>query len=411
MRHAFPHPRFFLFLLAVFGGFVASPAAASIDWTKVYGGYSSPTEVTHANDGSGRLFVVEQFGTIRIIRNGVALATPFIDLGASGLNVIAASDERGLLGLAFHPQYATNHQFYVDYTRKSDGATVIARYTASANADIADPVSGTILLTIPQPESNHNGGSLKFGPDGFLYIGMGDGGGGNDQHGTIGNAQDKFSLLGKMLRIDVDHGGSNPYAIPPGNPFATGVGGLKEIFTIGMRNPWRMSFDRSTGDLWIGDVGQNAVEEVDLLPAGTGAGANLGWRIIEGNSCTGLTAPPSLCTDPTLTPPILTYTHASGCSITGGYVYRGHAVPALTGQYLYADFCSGRIWAAQKIGTAPWRRANSLRQATTSARLARTRRENSTSPITRRATSTNLSTPATRRRYWPPVQRCWHLAT
>ena len=195
---------------------------------------------------------------------------------------------------------------------------------------------------------------LKFGPDGLLYIGVGDGGGGNDQHGTIGNAQDKFSLLGKILRIDVDHGGSNPYAIPPGNPYATGVGGLKEIFTYGMRNPWRFSFDRATGDFWVGDVGQDHVEEVDLLPAGTGAGANLGWRIMEGDSCTGLTAPPSLCTDPTLTAPILKYTHASGCSITGGYVYRGHAVPALAGRYLYADFCSGRIWAAQKIGAAPW---------------------------------------------------------
>jgi hypothetical protein len=180
---------------------------------------------------------------------------------------------------------------------------------------------------------------------------MGDGGGANDQHGTIGNAQDTTSLLGKILRVDVDAG--SPYAIPPGNPFANGAGGRPEIFALGVRNPWRFSFDRMTGDFWIGDVGQNAVEEVDRLAAGSGAGANFGWRIMEGNACTGLGGPYP-CGDPALTPPVLAYSHSFGCSITGGYVYRGAAVPELFGQYLYADYCSGRIWAAQGAGAGPW---------------------------------------------------------
>ena len=202
----------------------------------------------------------------------------------------------------------------MDYTRASDGATVIARYLASAaNPDVADPASATILLVIAQPYANHNGGALRFGPDGYLYIGMGDGGSGNDPEAR---AQDKTTLLGKILRIDVDSG--NPYAIPTGNPYANGVGGRPEIFAIGLRNPWRFSFDRTTGDFWIGDVGQGAVEEIDVLPAGTGAGANFGWRMVEGNVCTGLSGPVT-CSDPTLTAPVLTYTHSVGCSVTGGY--------------------------------------------------------------------------------------------
>ncbi len=355
MRDAVPRRRSFPLALAFLAALCAPAASAAVIWNKVYSGFSSPLEITHAHDGSQRLFVVEQSGKIRIIKGGAVLAAPFIDLGPAGLDVIAASGERGLLGIAFHPQYATNRQFYVNYTRKSDGATVIARYLASAgNADVADPASGTILLTIAQPEANHNGGAVKFGPDGFLYIGMGDGGGGNDQHGTIGNGQDKSTLLGKILRIDVDSGGANPYAIPPGNPYASGVGGRSEIFAIGVRNPWRMSFDRATGDFWFGDVGQGAVEEVDMLPAGTGAGTNFGWRIMEGTSCTGLASPPIPCNDASLKLPVVEYTHALGCSVTGGYVYRGTAVPALVGQYLYGDFCSGRIWAAQRVGAGPW---------------------------------------------------------
>jgi glucose/arabinose dehydrogenase len=351
MQPAIPRFHVIHFAIGLCCALGTPPAAAAVVWNKVYAGFSQPVEITQAHDASQRLFVVQQSGAIRIVKNGAVLPTPFIDLGgASG--VTAANGEQGLLGLAFHPQYATNRQFYVNYTRKSDGATVIARYMASAgNPDVADPLSATILLTIAQPESNHNGGAVVFGPDGYLYIGMGDGGGANDQHGTIGNGQDKTTLLGKILRIDVD--GGSPYAIPSGNPFASGVGGRQEIFAIGVRNPWRISFDRATGDFWIGDVGQGAVEEVDYLPVGTGAGVNFGWRIMEGNSCTG-NGGPVPCNDPSLTPPVLTYTHSFGCSITGGYVYRGAAVPALAGQYLYGDFCTGRIWAAQRVGMGPW---------------------------------------------------------
>ncbi|MFO1324355.1 MAG: choice-of-anchor D domain-containing protein [Burkholderiales bacterium] len=319
------------------------PATAAVTWNRVYSGFTQPVDITTARDGSGRLFVVQQTGQIRVIKGGSVLAAPFLDLSG----VTTSSGERGLLGVAFHPQYALNRQFYVNYTRTSDGATVIARYTApTAASDVADPASAQILLVIAQPYDNHNGGSLRFGADGFLYIGMGDGGSGNDPEGR---AQDKTTLLGKILRIDVDHG--SPYAIPPGNPFPTGVGGRAEIFAIGLRNPWRISFDRANGDFWIGDVGQGAVEEIDLLPAGTGSGANLGWRVLEGNSCTGNSGPVT-CTDPTLTAPVITYTHSVGCSVTGGFVYRGVAVPSLAGQYVYGDFCSGIIWAAQKAGSA-----------------------------------------------------------
>jgi len=348
MPRAFPRLLVIALVIALGCALAAFPAAAAIVWNKVYSGFSSPVQIAQAHDGSQRIFVAQQSGAIRVIKNGAVLATPFIDLSG----VTEANGERGLLGLTFHPQYATNRQFYVNYTRKSDGATVIARYLASVgNPDVADPLSATVLLTIAQPEANHNGGAVVFGPDGYLYIGMGDGGGGNDQHGTIGNGQDKTTLLGKILRIDVD--GASPYAIPPGNPYASGVGGRQEIFAIGVRNAWRMTFDRMTGDFWIGDVGQNAVEEVDYLPAGTGAGVNFGWRIMEGNSCTG-NGGLVPCNDPSLTPPVLTYSHNSGCSITGGYVYRGSAVPTLAGQYLYGDFCTGRIWAAQRVGMGPW---------------------------------------------------------
>jgi glucose/arabinose dehydrogenase len=318
---------------------------AAVYWTRVVGGLNSPIEVTHAGDGSNRMFVVQQGGKILIVKAGVVQPTAFLDI--SGL--ISAGGERGLLGLAFHPQYATNRQFYVDYTRASDGATVIARYTANAgNPDVADAASATILLTIAQPFANHNGGALKFGPDGYLYIGMGDGGDAND---PAGRAQDKTTLLGKILRIDVNSG--SPYAIPPTNPFPTGVGGRAEIFAIGMRNPWRFSFDRATGDFWIGDVGQNAVEEVDRLAAGSGAGANFGWRMMEGNQCTGLTGPVA-CNAPSLTAPVIAYSHSVGCSVTGGFVYRGSAAPDLVGKYLYGDYCSGRLWAATGSGAGPW---------------------------------------------------------
>lgn len=339
------HARLLLATTFALSAAVAAPVIAAVTWNKVYTGVAQPVEIARAGDGSGRLFIAQQTGQIRVVKNGAVLATPFLDL--AGLTT--SSGEQGLLGLVFHPSYATNRQFFVNYTRASDGATIVARYTApTAASDVADPASAQILLTIAQPYTNHNGGSLRFGPDGFLYIGMGDGGSGNDPEGR---AQDKTTLLGKILRIDVDHG--SPYAIPSGNPFANGVGGLPEIFMYGLRNPWRTSFDRMTGDFWIGDVGQGAVEEIDMFAVGTGAGANLGWRVVEGDQCTGLTGPVT-CADPTLIKPLITYTHSVGCSVTGGYLYRGAAVASLAGRYVYGDFCSGRIWAAQKNGSGQW---------------------------------------------------------
>ncbi|HTP99986.1 MAG TPA: choice-of-anchor D domain-containing protein [Casimicrobiaceae bacterium] len=334
--------RFLTVALAAACAFAASTAGAVVTWNKAYSGLVQPVDIVNAHDGSGRLFLVQQTGQIRVVKNGALLATPFIDL----TGVTTASGEQGLLGLVFHPQFATNRQFFVNYTRTSDGATVVARYTVpTVGSDTADPTSAQVLLVIAQPYTNHNGGSVRFGADGYLYIGMGDGGSGNDPQGR---AQDKTTLLGKILRIDVDHG--SPYAIPAGNPYANGVGGLPEIFAIGLRNPWRFSFDRNTGDFWIGDVGQDAVEEIDLLPAGTGAGANLGWRVMEGNQCTGLSGPVA-CNDPSLTMPVITYTHSFGCSVTGGYLYRGAQVPSLAGKYVYGDFCSGILWAATKVGS------------------------------------------------------------
>jgi glucose/arabinose dehydrogenase len=328
--------------LALAGAATEAPAVGSV---VVASGLSSPLDIVHAGDGSGRLFIVEQGGAVRIIRNGGLMVGSFLDISGR----VTAGGEQGLLGLAFHPQYAANGRFFVDYTRRSDGATIIAEYRRSASdADRADPDSERILLTIAQPFSNHNGGALRFGPDGYLYIGMGDGGSANDP----GNrAQDTHELLGKILRIDVD--GGMPYGIPASNPFASGAAGRPEIWVLGVRNPWRLAFDRATGDVYIGDVGQNAFEEIDWLPAGTGAGANFGWRIMEADGCSGLGGG-SPCFSPTLTPPILKYSHDAGCSVTGGTVYRGTAVAALAGRYIYGDYCSGRIWSAARDATGAW---------------------------------------------------------
>jgi glucose/arabinose dehydrogenase len=318
--------------------------AVAVTGELVAGGLASPVDVVNAGDGSGRMFVVEQRGSIRILKAGTLAPAPFLDLGAR----VLSGGEQGLLGAAFHSRYAANGRFFVDYTRQPDGATVIAEYRrGAADADRADPGSERILLTIPQPFSNHNGGALRFGPDGFLYIGTGDGGAANDP----GNrAQDTRELLGKILRIDVD--GAMPYAIPAGNPFAGG-GGRAEIWALGLRNPWRIAFDRLTGDLFIGDVGQNALEEIDWLAAGTGAGANFGWRVMEASTCTNLGGGVP-CFDAALTRPILQYGHDLGCSVTGGMVYRGIGVPALAGRYVYGDYCSGRIWSAGRDASGMW---------------------------------------------------------
>lgn len=305
-------------------------------------GFSAPIQVTNAGDGTHRLFVVEQTGKIRIVKNGSVLSTPFLDL--TGL--IVCCGERGLLGLAFHPNYASNGYLYVDYTRASDGATVIARYRVSAsNANQVDPASALVLFTISQPYTNHNGGQLLFSPvDGYLYIGMGDGGGSGDAQNR---AQNTGSLLGKILRLDVDHG--SPYAIPPDNPLV-GLPGNDEIWALGLRNPWRFSFDRLNGDLYIGDVGQNLWEEIDFQAENTPGGKNFGWRCREGAHNFNFSGS---CSSLTLVDPIAEFSHSVGYSVTGGFVYRGEDYPNLTGRYFYADYVTGQIWSLYKTSESP----------------------------------------------------------
>ncbi|MBN1248125.1 MAG: PQQ-dependent sugar dehydrogenase, partial [Anaerolineae bacterium] len=296
-------------------------------------GLSQPVQVTHAGDGSGRLFVVEQTGTIRIVKDGIVLPDPFLDIRSK----TTSSGEQGLLGLAFHPDYRDNGRFFINYTRTSDGATIIAEVRASpTDPDRADPNSETPILQIDQPAGNHNGGQVLFGPDGYLYIGMGDGGGGGDPYE---NAQNPGTLLGSLLRIDVDTG--TPYAVPPDNPYV-GIAGRDEIWTIGLRNPWRFSFDRATGDLYIGDVGQNLWEEISFLAAGSPGGVNFGWDCLEGSHQYEWD---TACAAATLTPPIAEYSHTEGRSVTGGFVYRGTLYPALVGRYFYADYVNGKIWS------------------------------------------------------------------
>jgi len=321
-------------ILLAFAAAAPARAQTSIVLEPVVSGLAAPIFVTPAGDGGGRLFVVEQGGTIRVLGRGASAPTLFLDIS----DRVIAGGEQGLLGLAFHPQYGTNRRFFVDYTRRSDGATVIAEYRASAaDPDVADRTE-TILLTIPQPFANHNGGMLAFGPDGFLYIGMGDGGSANDP----GNrAQNVDELLGKILRIDVDRPASQtqPYSSPADNPYAGPTTGRDEIYALGLRNPWRFSFDRQTGDLVCGDVGQSAREEVDIITRG----GNYGWRIFEGTQCTGLD--PALCNPAGFIMPIAEYGHTGGrCSITGGYVYRGSLGSLPLGSYVFGDYCSGEIF-------------------------------------------------------------------
>ena len=290
--------------------------------------------------------MVEQPGVIRVIAGSKLVSTPFLDIHAR----IASGGERGLLGLAFHPHFAENGRLFVDYTRTGDGATVVSEFHASG--DRADPTSERILLTVSQPFANHNGGQIAFGPDGYLYIGLGDGGSEGD---PLGNGQNRRVLLGKILRIDVDGPPSlgKNYAIPSTNPYAPGGiapgAGLQEIWAYGLRNPWRFSFDRGTGDLYIGDVGQNAWEEIDHQPASSTGGENYGWNIFEASHCS------SNCGSITQVPPVAEYGHSAGCAVTGGYVYRGDRQPALVGTYLFADYCSGTIWTlpAGSAGLTP----------------------------------------------------------
>ena len=312
------------------------PTAVAVSFEPVVDGLSSPLGVTHAGDGSGRVFVVEQHGAIRIVRDGDLVDRPFLDIG----DRISAGGERGLLGLAFHPEYPDDPRLFLNYTDEG-GDTQIASYTVDpADPDRADPGSEVRLLTVGQPYANHNGGAVAFGPDGHLYIGLGDGGSGGDPHD---NGQSLRTLLGKIVRIDVDGTeGDLRFAIPDDNPFVGAQDARPEIWLLGLRNPWRMSFDRATGDLWIGDVGQNAWEEIDVARAGVG-GTNFGWNRMEGAHCF---RPVEGCETPDLALPITEYAHdVGGCTVIGGGVYRGAAQPALAGGYVFGDYCSGIVWA------------------------------------------------------------------
>jgi glucose/arabinose dehydrogenase len=343
----------------------SSTAWPTIQLQLVAGGFQRPVFIGNASDGSGRLFVLEQGGLIRILHTDGSLEpTPFLDISDRVRSPAdGGGNEQGLLGLAFPPDYTDKGHFYVYYTNQ-DGNNMVARFHLTGNPDMADPASEEQILLLEHPgQENHNGGQLAFGADGYLYIGTGDGGGGGDPHG---NAQNPASLLGKILRIDVEftnamtpyntylpcvqkgeaQGTAKAYRIPSDNPFVGMAGYREEIWALGMRNPWRFSFDRQTHDLFIGDVGQNAYEEIDFQPASSSGGENYGWNVLEGTHCYNALA----CDSTGMVPPIAEYDHSQGCSVTGGYIYRGLDFPSLQGIYLYADYCSGRMWGLQNEG-------------------------------------------------------------
>ena len=306
-------------------------------------GLHAPVDVASAGDGSGRLFVVEQAGVIRIVRDGAALDRHFLDLHER----IASGGERGLLGLAFHPDYPTDPRLFVDYTDTNGDTTVASFVVDKATPDQADPGSETILLKVAQPFANHNGGAVVFGPDGMLYIALGDGGSGGDPQG---NGQRLDTLLAKILRIDVDDPPSgSTYTVPSDNPFVATSGAKPEIWLTGLRNPWRMRFDTKTRDLWIGDVGQNAWEEIDVARAGVG-GLDFGWNRMEGFHCF---APPSGCDQTGLTMPVTEYGHEDGCAVIGGVVVHDPRQGKLDGGYLFGDACSDRVWVIDPTSDGP----------------------------------------------------------
>lgn len=353
-----------VFLLSVNSNEVA--AFPTVTWptitlTTVVSGLSRPVHIANAGDNSGRLFIVEQGGLVRIVRNGNLLVTPFLDI--QGRVLSPSGGEQGLLSIAFPPGFGSGKNYFYVYYTNLDGNNQVSRFHLSSNPDVADASSEELILLIPHPTySNHNGGQLVFGPDGYLYIGTGDGGSGGDPNK---NAQNPASLLGKLLRIKVEEkptpsvalpnkmyfpavmaSNTRPYSIPPSNPFVGQPGYRPEIWALGLRNPWRYSFDRLTGDLYIGDVGQDTREEVDLQLANSPGGQNYGWNIMEGFICY---PPGTSCNSTGLTLPIHDYPHNPECSITGGFVYRGPTYPSMQGIYFYTDYCSGKIWGLQKI--------------------------------------------------------------
>jgi glucose/arabinose dehydrogenase len=343
-------PLAFMALVAVLALVPHAPTGAEALIHPIVRGLNAPVGVAQPRDGSERLFVVLQQGQILIVEKGESLPNPFLDIEEQ----VLWKAEAGLLSVAFHPDYARNGRFFIDYVDRGQH-TVVAEYRVSEDTNRADPSSARTLLRFEQPTFIMNGGQLQFGPDGFLYIGTGDGGSfgrgeGEDSAGDPGNhAQDTHSLLGKILRIDVDLG--DPYAIPEDNPFRDGVGGRPEVWAFGLRNPWRFSFDRENGDLFIGDVGETRREEIDRLPREVEAPANLGWRLMEGGLCF---KPATGCHDRKTTVPLLEYSHYEGCAVIGGYRYRGSSYPKARGLYLFADFCKGEIRGAEPDPQGNW---------------------------------------------------------
>ena len=323
----------------------AAPDAETITIRPIITGQTRPIFLTHAGDGSGRLFLVQQGGIIYVIDGETTAQSIFLDV--SDLVSPAANgggySEQGLLGLAFHPEYAENGTFFIYYTDRS-GGTAIARYQVSDDADVADAESGEIFFTHPQPFGNHNGGHMAFGSDGYLYVSLGDGGSANDPQA---HGQNPTTLLGTILRLDVD--GETGYAIPEDNPFVGSDAGADEVWSYGLRNVWRFSFDSATGDMYLGDVGQNQYEEINFEPADFPGGANYGWNAMEGMHVFNQNVSAD---NPVM--PVTEYDHSEGCSITGGYVYRGEAIPELEATYLYSDYCTGRVWYAYRDADGTW---------------------------------------------------------